>query len=69
MKENGFTLAKARSRRYPVPTITDADYTDDLLLLANTPTEAKSLLRSQERAAGVISLHINADKIEFICFN
>ena len=27
MKENGFKLAKERSRRYPAQTITDADYT------------------------------------------
>ena len=36
MKENGFTLAKTRSRRYPARTITDADYADDIALLANT---------------------------------
>ena len=29
IKENGFELTKKRSRRYPVKTITDADYTDD----------------------------------------
>ena len=43
MKENGFTLAKARSRRYPTQTITDADYADDIALLANKPTQAESL--------------------------
>ena len=37
MKENSLTLEKARS------TITDADYADDIALLANTPTQAKSL--------------------------
>ena len=44
MKKNGFTLAKARSRWYPAQTITDADYTDDIALLTNTPAQAKSLL-------------------------
>ena len=29
MKENGFTLTKERSRRYPAQTITDMDYADD----------------------------------------
>ena len=29
MKENGFKLAKERSRRYSAQTITDADYADD----------------------------------------
>ena len=32
MKENGFKLAKERSRRYPEQTILDADYTDDIAL-------------------------------------
>ena len=33
---------KAKSRWYPTETITDADYTDDLALLANTPAQAES---------------------------
>ena len=69
MKENGFTLAKARSRRYPARTITDADYTDDIALLANTPAQAESLLHSLERVAGGVGLHVNADKTKFMCFN
>ena len=28
MKENGFTLAKARSRRYPAQTIMEANFVD-----------------------------------------
>ena len=35
MKENGFKLTKEGSRRYTAHTITDADYTDDIALLAN----------------------------------
>ena len=46
MKENGFTLKKAKSSQYPTKTIIDADYTDDLVLLTNTPTQAKSHLHS-----------------------
>ena len=30
MKEYGFTLKKAKSRRYPVQTIMDADYADSI---------------------------------------
>ena len=30
MKESGFMLAKARSRRYLARTITDVDYADDI---------------------------------------
>ena len=37
IKENGFELTKKRSRRYPATTITDADYADDIAILANTP--------------------------------
>ena len=34
IKDNGFKLTKERSRRYPTQTITDVDYTDDIVLLA-----------------------------------
>ena len=69
MKENGFTLTKVRSRRYPTQTIMDADYANDIALLANTSSLAKSLLHSLEKAAGGIGLHVNADKTEYMCFN
>ena len=46
MKENCFTLAKERSRRYPAQTITDTDYANDIALLANTPIYAESLQQS-----------------------
>ena len=47
----------------------DADYTDDIALLANTPTQAESLLHSLEQAEGGIDLYVNADKTEYMCFN
>ena len=37
MKDNGLKLAKERSWRYPAQTITDADYANDIVLLANIP--------------------------------
>ena len=56
IRENGFGLTKKRSRRYPTKTITDADYADDIALLANTPNQAETLLHSLERAAaGIVS--------------
>ena len=67
--ENGFELTKKRSRRYPAKTITDADYTDDIALLANTPNQAETLLHSLERAAAGIGLHVNAHKTEYMCYN
>ena len=69
MKENGFKLAKERSRRYPAQTIMDTDYANDITLLANTPTQAKPLLHSLERAADDIGLHTNTDKTECHLFN
>ena len=68
MKENGFKLAK-KSRRYPAQTITDADYADDIVLLANTPAQTDTLLHSLERAAAGIGLHVNAERMEHVCFN
>ena len=45
------------------------DYADNIVLLANTPTQAESLLHSLEQAAGSIGFHVNADKMENMCFN
>ena len=58
ISENDFELTKKRSRRHPEKTITDADYTDDIPLLANTPNQA---------AAG-IGLQVNAHKTEYMCY-
>ena len=69
MKENDFKLAKERSISYPAQTITDADYADDIVLLANSPAQAESLLHSLEQAADSIGFDINADKTEYTCFN
>ena len=69
MKENGFALAKAGGRRYLAQTITDADYTDDIALLANTPAQAESLLQSLKEASGGTDVHANADKAKYMCFN
>ena len=64
IKENGFELTKKRSRRYPATTITDADYADDIAILANTPDQAETLLHSLGRAAASIGLYFNAHKTE-----
>ena len=69
IKENGFKLTKERSRRYPAKTITDADYTDDIALLANTPAQTETLLHSLERATAGIGLHVNPHQTEYMCFN
>ena len=69
IRENGFMLTKKRSRMYPATTITDADYADDIALLANTPNQTVTLLHSLERAAAGIGFHVNVHKTEFMCFN
>ena len=70
MTENGFTLERTRSRWYSAPRfITDADYADDITLLAITSVQAESLLLSLERAAKGIGLQMNADKTEYMCFS
>ena len=69
IKENGFTLKKARSRRYHTQVFTDADYADDIVLLANAPIQAKYLLHDLRQAAGCIGPDVNADKTEYTCFN
>ena len=69
IKENGFELIKKRSRRYPTKTITNADYTNDIAILANTPEQAETLLHCLEWAATGIGIHVNAHKTEYMCFN
>ena len=53
--------------RYPAKTFTDADYTYDIAILANTPNQAETLLHSFEQAD--IGLHVNAHQTEYMCFN
>ena len=69
IKENGFERIKKRSRRYPAKTITDVDYADDIAILAKTPAKTETLLHSLERAVAGIGLHVNAHKMEYMCFN
>ena len=69
IRESGFELTKKRSRRYPAKTITDTDYADDIVILANTPNQAETLLNNLERAAAGIGFHVNAHKTEYMCYN
>ena len=69
IRENDFELTKKRSRRYPAKTITDADYADDIAILANTPNQAETLLHSLERAAAGIGLYVNVHTTEYMCYN
>ena len=68
-KDLGFTLHKARSRRYPPIKITDADYADDLALFADEFRNAEILLHSLEEIASIIGLRVNAKKTEVVNHN
>ena len=39
------------------------------MLLTNAPAQAETLLHSLEQAATGIGLHVNAHKMEYMCFN
>ena len=68
IKENGFTLKKAKSWQYPTETVSDADYSENLALLTNAPAEAESLVHSLEQVVENISFYVNTNKTEFTCF-
>ena len=57
MKDNGFKLAKERSRNYPAQKFTDADYTDNRALLANTPAQAEHFFPTSGRVDAAIWIH------------
>ena len=46
----------------------DMDDNNDIVLLANTPTQVKTQLHSLEQAAAGIGIHVNTDKMEYMCF-
>ena len=67
-EKNGFTLKKAR-RRYPAETIMGTVCADDIALLTNISTQAKSLPHRLEQVAGGIDFYVNVDKMVYMCFN
>ena len=56
-------------QRKEAKTIIDADYADDIVIMANTPNQAQTLLHSLERAAAGIGLLVNAHKTEYMSYN
>ena len=63
------TRTPQKKQKVSRKTITDADYADDIAILANTPDQAETLLHSLERAAEGIDLYVNAHKTEYMCYN
>ena len=62
-------IASSWQRKEAEGTITDADYADDIALLAKTPNQAETLLHSLEQATAGIGLHVNAHKTEYMRYN
>ena len=67
--EDTHKKTKTKKKKKKKKTITDADYANDIALLANTPAQAESQLLSLEQASACIGLHINAHKTEYMHFN
>ena len=66
MTQKGFICRKTKPTKQPTETMTDADYADDLVLIANTLDQAESLLYSLKQATEGIGHYVN--KTEFMCF-
>ena len=49
--------------------LTKANNANDIAILENTPNQAETLLHSLEKVTSGISVHINAHKTEYMCFN
>ena len=53
---------------YIFESIADADYAYDPTLLTNLPIQSKFQRHSLKKTTGGISLYVNANKIEYMCF-
>ena len=65
----GFTLEKARSRRYPSKILCDTDFADDIALLSNTLEQAQLFLLMTEQAVAQVGLQANVTKTEYMMYN
>ena len=68
-ENSGFTITPARSRRVKAEKLTDADFADDITLLADSMNEAQAMLDSLETAALQVGLKMNDDKTKFMSVN
>ena len=69
MKENGLLYQPRKSSRYPALHITDADFADDIALLADNLANAQALLSALESAANCTGLYLNETKTECLPIN
>lgn len=65
----GFTITPRRSMRVGSVTLTDLDFADDIALLWDDITGARSLLLRVETEGNKVDLHLNAKKTEYVTYN
>ena len=65
---SGFQLHPRRSSRNPAIHLTDADFADDIALIANSIENAQILLNSLEAAANCVGLYLNDTKTEYMSY-
>ena len=65
----GFTIRPAQSRRVKAIKITDADFADDIALLANSIQEVQDLLHDVEIEASLVGLKMNEGKTKYLVEN
>ena len=63
----GEEIKNGKKQIYPVESMTDADYADDLALLENIPAQVEFSLHSLEQAAEGTGFHEDTNKTESIC--
>lgn len=69
ISEKGLEYQPRRSTRHPALHVTDADFADDIALIAGSLSDAQALLSSIESAANCIGLYLNEKKTEYITIN
>ena len=68
MNENGFSLKKKKKKKKADDT-SQKLIRDDIALVENTSTRVEYQQHRLNRIAGGIGLHVNAEKMENMCFN
>ena len=64
IKENSFELTKKRSKRYQQKQLPDANYADNIAIIANEQAQAETVQLCLERATAGIGPRVNAHKTE-----
>ena len=68
-EELGFTLHQRQSRRVHAKAISDLDFADDIVLLANYMDQIRMLVNKVEEECKKVGLEINAKKTKSMFFN